>query len=548
MHKLAAVFLVVAVFNGVFFSAKVPIPGTLAMAVFIGCINGFTLLRFAPRLFDSKSDRNLRLSWVLLGLTGLATGMSLIRGNYFDRFILTAASLGLSSLNFYLLAKPKVQLAALSELGLFPVRLLMSSLAAIDTSVAAMLHLKRQSIQQPSWQQINVAGLVRGLIITVPALLVVVGLLSAGDAAFAEFIGQLLDLETHWIHRLLWSLGIIAVAVPLTYISIAEPFVSPLASKQYRRYTTEVQMLIGSLLLVMLVYLTVQAPYLFATVPETQLYRFGIQTYSEYVRRGFFELSLVSAIIYAATGLSYLVIRSQTSSTRWLMRLTLALIAVDLLFIGSIFRRVYLYSASHGLTLARIYGAIALIAVIGWTLTLIGRLVSRSKINWHYLEASIILGAILLPSLINPEKLIWKYAPPTVNDQTDYTYIARMDSDAAAGWIQAYQALEAWLAQNPDIFADYELSELEYQTLTYHLQTLWSLESHWTRLNQLYASPNWYETNFSDYAAYQQLKSQLNPLQVSQRKNEMQTFLQQYSVVNEGNIPTLDRSASSPLL
>jgi hypothetical protein len=40
---------------------------------------------------------------------------------------------------------------------------------------------------------------------------------------------------------------------------------------------------------------------------------------------------------------------------------------------------------------------------------------------------------------MNPVKYVAEVKPPTVNDRVDYTYLSRLSSDGAAGWVSSYQ-------------------------------------------------------------------------------------------------------------
>lgn len=61
---------------------------------------------------------------------------------------------------------------------------------------------------------------------------------------------------------------------------------------------TEIAVLLGLVTVVLGSFLIVEFPYVFANVAETSLSKFGVATYSEYVKRGFFEFLLVSVIVY----------------------------------------------------------------------------------------------------------------------------------------------------------------------------------------------------------------------------------------------------------
>jgi len=590
MNKLFAIAFAVIVFNVIFFSRGIPFPGTYGSALLILSINAFTTIIFTPKLFkktqpnpdkplESTPRSNFKLVGVSFAVTAVATLLSLLRGSEIDRLILSATALTSSALSFYLLAKPTAQILALSELVFFPLRLLARLFPSIDQALNSLVRLgkafsSKQTSTESTKTDLKLGSFIRGGIITSIVLFLIISLLSVGDAAFENFLGEILKIELNfdWLDRLLASLVITAMASAISYVRITRPYRSPLAGSEYQKHTVELYMLVTSVLGVMALFLVIQAPYLFTSVAETQLHRFGINTYSEYVRRGFVELSLVSAIIYGVTALSYLVIRTRTLVQDWLKWLTISLLSIDLIFIASIFRRLFLYSDSHGLTLARIYGIVFLLAVIGWTLTLMGRLTFPKRFIWHYLEAGVLILAIFLPSLINPEKIIVRYAPPTVNEQIDYTYFARLSSDGVEGWLSAYADTQDWLASHQQFFADTILTDNEYRELQYHLQVIAALGRKYDHLARIYGNPETvdltcrtltyydnctsakvdpqanYHTNLSEKAAYTWLKAKVKPEELIAQQSWLTDFLTQVNQARQAPPPNLDRSSQSPLV
>ncbi len=332
------------------------------------------------------------------------------------------------------------------------------------------------------------------------------------------------------------------ILIPLAFLAIRSRFRSPLNQPFLNRYPIEATVLSSVIAFILISFLIIQFPYVFATVPETQLHQFGINTYSEYVRRGFFELILVSIIVYAVAGLSLLVYRQSQTNTK-LKLANLTLMSIALIFIFSILRRVSLYQIYHGLSRSRFYGAAFLVSLIGLTIILILRHLRLKFNHWYQYEIGLVLATIFFTVILTPDRLIATAFPPTVNQEIDYTYIARLSPDAVDGWLEAYSWAKTTVTNRQHLT---QFTPEDTRQLIYAESVLSALSFRYSQLNHQYATafpPG--QVNFAQLSAYQKLRLVITLEDLDQLSNQAlnlsQTARSQHQIIP-------DRSGFSPLV
>jgi hypothetical protein len=155
------------------------------------------------------------------------------------------------------------------------------------------------------------------------------------------------------------------------------------------------------------------------------------------VQKGFFDLLKVAVMVFGVSWMTLLISKNQKGSERKMLFVLQTILASEfVVFIISIFRRVWLYQSYHGLTLARLYGLVLLIWVVGMMATM-GLRYLYQNVRWVKVEIAWMMIVIFGTILLNMESLIVK-DPPTVNDRVDYVYLSRLSSDGREGWLHAY--------------------------------------------------------------------------------------------------------------
>jgi len=565
MHRFVVVFLALLVFHLYFYAQPLPLPGTLSFLIFTLTFHLLIWLSFKPALKFYPTSYALITSLLAI----FSSAISLFHASAVDRFLLFLVTTSLSAISLYLLALTHSRFGSLSEILAVPFRLLTHSISAffnLYTQGFNRLLSRQSTLKNHSQKSISI---LRGLLLTLPFAFLIILLLSSADPIFSHTLSRIFNLHlgelTQTIfNRLIASLFITHIAATIISLKITRRFRSPLNINTYSRYSTEALILTSTIAIILGFFLIIQFRYLFASVPETALHQFGLLTFSEYVRRGFVELVLVSAIVYFAVGLSYLVYR-QNPSHRFHLLANFILLSEALIFILSIFRRLYLYQSAHGLTRIRFYGMFFLFIIISATLILIARHFFKRRLPFYLLEFSAMIFFAFLATTVKVDRLIAQSFPPTVNQEIDYTYIARLSPDALSGWIQAHRQVRQFLDDHPQLTKDHPYSLETARQIRYHYLTLLALKDHFHYLQTRYSQeifipsttptpnyylkpnePSLYHYNFAESKTYDRLHQELD---LDQFLSDLSTLeIAHHQVMQTFTYSDFDRSFSSPLV
>ena len=424
--------------------------GGSALALFIVAL--FVLLSFLfPVFLADQKKRNL---W--FGFAGyiVLVALSLIKTpNSFPNVVAFLSGFFVLGAYLYIASKNILFIRSLMEMVLMPVITAFTYLTAIGKTIEAILNKNalRNESKSSSPTRIPWVSLATGLVISIPVLFVLLGLLTAADPVYGNFINNVFHflLKGQLWQRLIFSLILFISLLPLLFYKAKPEFISPLES--YSRYSmiTEITVVMVVTALVLGSFLIVQWSYVFVSVPfETDLSRFGVATYSEYVRRGFIELLMAAGWIYGLVWLGLIAMRNKVKGLNLTVLRNIQLfVLVELaLFIASVFRRIWLYQSFHGWSLIRIYGGIILIWIAGMTVFL----TLRHKWGKRWIIPETIFTGLLVIFILffNAEHFIATTHPPTVNKRVDYLYLSRMSADGYQGWQQSFAYAKEKLQTN----------------------------------------------------------------------------------------------------
>lgn len=416
-----------------------PFFGTLGFAIFIVATHIALYLIFSLKLKQKSHKYALFTTAAAI----VSAGLAFTKGSFIDQFLLGIMSVSTTFITIYLLALTHSSFGAISEVVAVPFVIAFNWYKSVLTSLQNIwLTLTIKNTPKMRIKNTTAITVILGVIITIPVILVLVGLLSSADPIFSKLISNLFSLEwfrvENWVIIRTIALVLTAIIVlPFFSFKIKERFVSRLgANSNLGKLPGVAYILSLSVLTVISLFLVIQFKYLFANVAETELIQFGVQTYSEYVRRGFSELLLVSVVIYLVSGFSFVVYRSAKQASA-LQLINFLLLSEAAIFVLSIFRRIYLYQSLHGFTRVRIYGGAFLILMIVLTAILALRHL-KPKAQWYIYELLATFAFVFIITGISVDTLITNYSPPTVNGEVDYVYISRLSADAADGWLAAY--------------------------------------------------------------------------------------------------------------
>lgn len=208
-------------------------------------------------------------------------------------------------------------------------------------------------------------GVLRGLVIAVPLVLIFIALFSAADAVFAHWVERLtgwdLDLGG-FVGRTLMALVIAWLTAGLLAFaaepgeSVAERELLDAWPRRPRLGGAEVVTVLVVLDLVFAAFVVLQAAYLFGgldTLAESGL------TYAAYARRGFFELLAVAFLVGGLVLAAESFVRERTRAYRAAL---IGLVVLTLVVLASAFLRLRLYQDAYGWTELRFY----VMAAIFW--------------------------------------------------------------------------------------------------------------------------------------------------------------------------------------
>lgn len=477
-RKTLAILLALATAQFVFFSSHperlasfgIPFFGNLGFFIFILASQLVLFLSFSRREFTKAG----KYAVVTSALAVITAAVTVLKSNFIDQGLLGLTSVTLTFISWYLLSLAHTKFGSIPELITIPFALVQTWNKAALTASKKIFFLPGKS---------RIPAIVAGVGIALPLLVILIGLLGSADPIFGSLTKSLFSFN--WIgSRLVVSAIILAVVVPITYMKIDRVFkINSQVDKILPQLVLSALIVVGSVSTVLLTFLLVQFRYLFANVSERELHQFGVQTYSEYVQKGFGELLLVSLIVYATAIGGLLIYNSLKNKHRMLLSTNILLLTEMLFFIFSIFRRVGLYQMEHGLTRSRIYGSAFLIGLVILTLILILRHFIRSKQSYLY-EILTVLTVIVLTTSIGVDRLIAQNNPPTVNGEIDYVYISRLSPDAYTGWISSYNHAKSELNFLRQTVQPY--SQDQKRRIVYAYYILDNIKQNTARLNYKY--------------------------------------------------------------
>ncbi len=236
-------------------------------------------------------------------------------------------------------------------------------------------------------QRSRMTAVLRGLLIAIPPILIFTALLSAADIIFSDYVRQVvqwlgLDCIAEWIARMALALisGVFflgALAVALRQRAEAGGLAERLPRVDAILGVTEALVVLGAVDLLFASFVALQFTYLFGG--EANVTASGY-TYAEYARRGFGELVAVSILALGMIlTLSAVTRREEARSKRWFNALSVALVLLVGVILGSALMRLLLYEDAYGFTRLRTYTHVAIVWMGGLfaafaVLLLIGRL------------------------------------------------------------------------------------------------------------------------------------------------------------------------------
>ena len=272
-----------------------------------------------------------------------------------------------------------------------------------------------------------------GLVAAGPVAAVLGGLLMQADPVFERLMTTALTVRLEWAAE--HSIAVFAwgwLAAGLLRLLLLRPAEPP----RLRAATSRVGIIeVGTVLLVVdllfLAFVLVQFRYLFGGAAVVQ--GFTTMSYSEYARRGFFELVMVAALSLPLLLLADWALGPRHGVARRAFRLLAGamLVLLNVMLVSALWR-MRLYTAEYGLTEQRLYTT----AFMGWLVIVFGWFAAtvlrghRDRFGFGSLAAGLfVLGAL---NLLNPDGLIAATNLRRAGEgrALDTTYLRSLSADA----------------------------------------------------------------------------------------------------------------------
>jgi hypothetical protein len=247
---------------------------------------------------------------------------------------------------------------------------------------------------------------VRGLLLALPLILVFAALFASADAVFQRMTSDLLRFEVD-LGDLLLRVAIASlaawVAAGLLVLSAAPTrrlrVVSPIGWVRSTGRTEAMTMLLA-VDLVFTVFVALQATYLFGG--RDTLVDAGL-TYSEYARRGFFELVVAVTLV---GGLLYVLEATVRQRSRPYRGAALFLVGLSALVLASAAYRLSLYQAAYGWTELR-FMVISVICWLAMCLVLAALTIASGRSRW-LAHGTVVLGLVVTvaANVIGPQAFV----------------------------------------------------------------------------------------------------------------------------------------------
>lgn len=323
-----------------------------------------------------------------------------------------------------------------------------------------------------------------GLAISLPIAAILMSLFMSADAVFADATQKVIDFLGLDFATIIWDI-ILGVMFGLF---LAAMLLGLKYSEEKQKPVTKIGDNIESIIIG--TFLTIINVFIIAFVAFQFAYLFGgtvnitasDMSYAEYARRGFFELSTASGIIFAIALFVLIMTKKKAGKLPlWIQLTTVCLCVCNSVLLVSAVKRMLLYVDVYGLSVKRVL-TLWFMAIIGFCLLW---MVIKCFVNKIYvmkwIGLTVIVGVCIL-SLTNTERIIAKYnvdrylSAPTENS-IDIYYLGQL-SYTAVQEIVRLQDLKEEELKNFDIrkLLEDQKARLKYRNSLYGF-TLDSIEA-----------------------------------------------------------------------
>lgn len=341
----------------------------------------------------------------------------------------------------------------------------------------------------------SISQIIKGIIITLPVLIVFVVLFSSADLLFQKYVLDLVNItiDDRTIARTFLisiSAAIFLGAYSFVYRKVEVPqHTAQITNAKIGHIETSI--LLGSINVLFFSFVLLQIAYLFGN-HETILNE-GI-TYASYAHRGFFELIAVAVIsFFLLLGAEKHIVKKEGSHGILFKLLSTALIAQVLMIMASAFKRLSLYEDAYGFTTLRLYSHAFIIFFAVVFFILLYKIFIDARENMLALRIFIaVMAFAFVMNVLNPDAFIARKNVERfiATGKLDEYYMAYLSADAIPESIK--------ILDLPDSEKKFEFMS----TLSYSAQYM----------NDPQRNAHWQSTNLSRMTAKQILQAKASIL------------------------------------
>jgi hypothetical protein len=350
----------------------------------------------------------------------------------------------------YLLARFAQESRFLGGASLWKVADALLGAAVAEWIIAPLLVLMNtarwsRQVEVRSGPSAQTQALLRGLLITLPVLVIFGALLASADAVFNDLLdglfGWITDFDDLLARLFLWGFWAYICLIGYKVLLLGGLLnevgdklggaVQGQTERFFRLGSIETGMVLGSVNALFALFVLIQARYFFGG--EANITEAGY-TYAEYARRGFFELILVACLALALIiSLEALFKRETPQAAQMFRGLALLMIALTGVMLVSAFQRLSLYEEAFGYTRLRLMSHLAIV----WLAVLLGVVVADlmgPRLRWFW-AACVLVGVAYMLSLnlINMDGFIARNNIERYREtgKLDLLYLGTLSDDAA---------------------------------------------------------------------------------------------------------------------
>mgnify|MGYP002625549006 CR=1 FL=1 len=213
----------------------------------------------------------------------------------------------------------------------------------------------RTKINKDTERSKKIKRVLKALVITIPVVLVIIGLLSSADQVFGNIFGSILEniedflrgiqLSTAIEEIILMAFAFIYFLGFFYYISIKYQ-TSEREENIKKKDSFTIKMVLGTLNVIYLIFCFIQIKSLFMRNVSIN--------YSEYARQGFFQLMLVSIINLVTVLIAKKREMQQNEKNKYIKVMCLLMVLFTFIILISSAYRMYLYETAYGYTMLRL--------------------------------------------------------------------------------------------------------------------------------------------------------------------------------------------------